>query len=110
MSIQDLVKEIVRESVSSFATTNNGEGLCDVKANLPEPLYPKLNEFRSGYLAYYGLDRKDIEDFPPFCLMFHVLGITDTLRNWKEFSNEQFLDYLLKLYRLSGVTEIKKDT
>ncbi len=109
MSIQDLVKEIVRESCLSFTTTNNGEGFCGIESNPVQPPDSKLREFRSAYLSAYGLEEKDIKGYQPFCLMFHVLGITDTLRTYNSLVSEEFLDCLVKLYRLSGVTEIKKD-
>ena len=110
--LKEQAKAIVFNTVSSFEMKGNvfiKVNITDYnKDGLREELKRDLINFKSNYTSYYELTEEYIKDYPPCSLMFHVLGITNKLKDVHQLKDSKFLDYIVSLYRLSGVTEINE--
>ncbi len=107
MDLKELAKDIVKDTVLSFTTKNGVFCYIEAKEYDYSEVNKKVKDFYSKYKSIYK--PVNTKNTPPFCLLMHVLGVTDNLKTVSDFTNDEFIDCLCELYRVSGVTEIKKD-
>jgi hypothetical protein len=99
MDIKEIVKSIVKDTVHSFTT--DGFHCVEREDYDHSEVHLRVIDFYKKYKSIYNV--RGNKNTPPICFMFHVLGVTDSLRTIDSFDNEEFISCVIELYRQSGV-------